>query len=329
MNKVILIIPYFGKFNNFFDLWLKSAEDNKSFDFLFFSDNNRPEKLSDNIYWNTITFSELKRKIQAVLKDTSISLRHPYKLCDYRPMYGKLFKEYIVKYEFWGYCDVDLIFGNILSFLDTEKMKNYDKFFSRGHLTIFRNNTFFEDLFTAVDVRMPLTYREAWHTDYSCHFDEMPIWNTLVKESGYRCYDEVDFADIDIKSYRFKLAMGEKERSTRQIYKKEGIKLYQLYKHGKVEKREMLYIHLQKRKMSILLDKKNYNEYYIVPNIFLTISEELSEEQLINIYSEEKFWPDYYVRRIREIIHNLKSGALKIRMVCLTRRLRERALRKK
>lgn len=329
MNKIVLIIPYFGKFNNFFDLWLRSAEDNKIIDFWIFSDNERPKRLADNIRWNTLSFTMLVRKIQNLLHDDSISLGFPYKLCDYRPMYGKIFKEYIREYEFWGYCDLDLIFGNMLTIFDTEMLRNYDKFYSRGHLTIFRNNSFFENLYKIEDYRMPLTYRDAWHTNYSCHFDEMPIWNTLIKENGYRCYDEFDFADIDISSYRFKLAMGKKEISARQVYKKKGINLYQLYTQGEVKKRDMIYIHLQKRKMSIELEQKNYDEYYIVPNTFLNMSADLTEEELIIYYSQERFWLDYYVRRVREIIHNIKSGALKIRIIRFKRKIRERMLRKK
>ncbi|WP_430521799.1 DUF6625 family protein [Lactobacillus gallinarum] len=35
-NRVVIIIPYFGKFPNYFNFWLKSALENKDFDFLFF-----------------------------------------------------------------------------------------------------------------------------------------------------------------------------------------------------------------------------------------------------------------------------------------------------
>lgn len=37
--KVAIILPYFGKLPNYFQLWIKSAEMNKDFDFLIFTDN--------------------------------------------------------------------------------------------------------------------------------------------------------------------------------------------------------------------------------------------------------------------------------------------------
>lgn len=47
MYKLALIIPYFGKFNNYFDFWRTSAEHNPSVDFLIFTD--QPIKSSQNI----------------------------------------------------------------------------------------------------------------------------------------------------------------------------------------------------------------------------------------------------------------------------------------
>ena len=40
MNKTVIIGVYFGKFPEYFDLWLKSAEYNRNVDFLIFTDYN-------------------------------------------------------------------------------------------------------------------------------------------------------------------------------------------------------------------------------------------------------------------------------------------------
>ena len=34
MKKIIIIIPYFGEFPNYFDLWMKSVKYNSDIDFL-------------------------------------------------------------------------------------------------------------------------------------------------------------------------------------------------------------------------------------------------------------------------------------------------------
>ena len=41
MNRIAIIIPYFGKFNNYFKFWLESARANQDVDFLVFTDDNR------------------------------------------------------------------------------------------------------------------------------------------------------------------------------------------------------------------------------------------------------------------------------------------------
>ena len=41
MNRIAIIIPYFGKFKNYFRFWLESACANQDVDFLVFTDDNR------------------------------------------------------------------------------------------------------------------------------------------------------------------------------------------------------------------------------------------------------------------------------------------------
>lgn len=320
MNRIILIIPYFGKFNNYFELWLESAKENLNIDFLIITDNQRPGELTDNIIWIEEKFHWIVDKVDETVQEFKPTLKDAYKLCDYKPLYGKLFKKYIKGYEFWGYCDIDLIFGNFDTFINDDMLKRYDKFYNRGHLTIYKNNEFFENLYRYEDVRMPVTYKEAWTTNYCCHFDEMPIWDAIIEENGYKCYENVDFADINIKSYRFQLAMGNENVEARQIFEKKGVKLYRWYINGELNRSEILYAHLQKRSMKIEI-KNRTNNYYIVPNKFIACKKNNLLIQFIKDNSKQIFWKEYYNRRFKEIIKNIRNGALKMRWIRLKRRL--------
>lgn len=320
MNRIILIIPYFGKFNNYFNLWLESAKRNENIDFLIVTDNPNPQELTGNIIWKEYSFEEIVARIKNIIQEFSPSISNPYKLCEYKPLYGKLFREYTSVYEFWGYCDIDLIFGDCGTFFCEEILNKYDKFFNRGHLTIFRNNNFFVNLYKYEDCRMPVTYKEAWTTNYCCHFDEMPIWDTIIEENGYRCYNEVDFADINIRSFRFQLAMGNESIGAKQIFQKKGKKLYRLYINDRLKCKEILYVHLQKRTMEVETDSRSEN-YFIVPNRFIEYIESYPIDKLIEDNSRDKFWKEYYDRRIKEIIKNLQNGALKMRWIRYKRRV--------
>lgn len=315
MNKIILIIPYFGAFNNYFELWLESAKKNSRVDFLIVTDNNKLQELTCNIIWKEMNFQEIIEKINEIVCEFKPKIKEPYKLCEYKPLYGKIFKEYIMGYEFWGYCDIDLIFGNFDSFINEKKLEKFDKFYNRGHLTFYRNNDFFENLYKYEDCRMPVTYKEAWTTNYCCHFDEMPIWDTIIEENGYRCYNDIDFADIDIKSYRFQLAMGKDAANAKQLYYKNGERLYRYYIDGKLNKKEILYVHLQKRTMKIDMKSSIKDNYFIIPNRFVQFNKLYSLEKFIEENSKEIIWKEYYKRRIKEIVNNIRKGALRMRWI--------------
>ena len=137
-KKCVLILPYFGKFKNYFDMFLMSCAVNNKINWLVISDQHCPKKC-DNVQWINMEFKEFKNLIQKKF-DFSISLNKPYKLCDYKPTYGYVLEEYIKEYDYWGYCDCDLIFGNLNKILVPLLNEYYDKLFAAGHLTIYKNN---------------------------------------------------------------------------------------------------------------------------------------------------------------------------------------------
>lgn len=43
-----------------------------------------------------------------------VAIEHRYKLCDFRPAFGHIFKEYIDGYDFGGYADSgDTLYGDL------------------------------------------------------------------------------------------------------------------------------------------------------------------------------------------------------------------------
>ena len=137
-KKVAVIIPYFGSFPNYFDYWLKSALTNKDFDFLIFTDNLN-YKTQGNVHFINMSFSEFRELVQKQV-EFKICLKDPYKICDYRPVFGSALKDYLVNYDFWGFGDVDVILGDLSHFITPEILDNYDKIYELGHLTLLRNN---------------------------------------------------------------------------------------------------------------------------------------------------------------------------------------------
>lgn len=99
MKKGVFIVPYFGKFNNYFQLFLNSCKFNKNYDWLFFTDDKTVYDYPDNVTVKYTSFEEIRSFIQSKF-DFKISLNYPYKFCDLKPMYGYIFSEYIKEYDF-------------------------------------------------------------------------------------------------------------------------------------------------------------------------------------------------------------------------------------
>lgn len=77
-----------------------------------------------------------------------------YKLCDLRPMCGALFESEIRGYDFFGYGDIDVIYGDIRKFYTDEVLKNNvistaPKFIT-GHLALIRNVRWLRNAFRRV-----------------------------------------------------------------------------------------------------------------------------------------------------------------------------------
>lgn len=111
----------------------------------------------------------------------NVSIDNPYKLCDFKPAYGFILAEIIEEYDFWGHADIDVIYGNIRSFI-TEKMMNEYELITAHHIslsgtfTLFRNNKKMNMLFM-----QSKDYKKVFSSSTHFCFDEC---NFLWKQIG-------------------------------------------------------------------------------------------------------------------------------------------------
>lgn len=69
---------------------------------------------------------------------------NPRKFCDLKPAYADIFRDEVELYDYWGFCDMDIIWGDIRSYMTDDILNNYDIISSRknaisGHFNLFRN----------------------------------------------------------------------------------------------------------------------------------------------------------------------------------------------
>lgn len=145
MTRIALINCYFGKsWPKYFNHFLYSCKYNPDVDFLLFTNLEPPFQLP-NVYFIKINNLAEFNAIASKKLNLSINILDGYKLCDFKPTYGLIFQDYLKEYDFWGYCDIDIIFGNIRYFITEKLLKKYDvisphKNYPAGFFTLLKNN---------------------------------------------------------------------------------------------------------------------------------------------------------------------------------------------
>ena len=180
MNRVGIIVCNFGKWPPWFDVFLKTCAGNPTVDFLFFADAEPPSRLPGNLIFRPFRLDDLKALASQKL-GLNVAVKTPYKLCDLRPAFGVIFKAYLQAYHFWGYCDLDVIFGNLRHFLTEEVFSSYDVIATRkeyvsGHLTLYRNTERIRRLY-----QESADYRRVFEAEPYYSFDECSfLWHHLL-----------------------------------------------------------------------------------------------------------------------------------------------------
>lgn len=179
----MLIVPYFGQWPFWFDFFLLSCRHNPSIQWLLISNNPPPEHLPANIEYQEISFADYSSSVSQKL-DVKFAPAHPYKLCDLKPMYGFLHQDELQDYDFWGFCDVDVIFGNLRDFF-TPKLLEYDVISCHttrisGHLALFRNLPKLREAFRCVD-----------------------NWEDIISDETNQRFDEKAFSKLFIRYKNF------------------------------------------------------------------------------------------------------------------------------
>lgn len=268
-----------GPFPNFFPLWMESVRNNPSIDFYMVTDqeplNNKPL----NLFFIKKTLSEVKAFFEERLS-MKICLKQPYKLCDYKCIWWMFIEDKLQEYDFYGHCDVDLIFGDMRHFLDDDFLSKYDKYFDCGNLILYRNTEENKYMYkkSILKENMAYPYTRVFKTDYACYFDEFMGMSILSWQYNPGYYDQTTEAYIQDFSWK-RLDFNSYITGKSFIFHVKNGKLYEINvnKRGEIiedisdgyEGREILLAHIQKRKMEIdplLLEKGGTEDYWIYPN---------------------------------------------------------------
>jgi uncharacterized protein DUF6625 len=141
-RKALLILPYFGSFGPWVPLYLHSLAKQSTLDLLLLTD-APPPPLPPQVRRVEMTFDQLRERAAARLS-TPVSLHRTRNICDLRPAYGLIFEEFVRGYEYWGFGDEDVLYGDVDGILGPHLDGTVDIVSpgmngKSGHLTLVRN----------------------------------------------------------------------------------------------------------------------------------------------------------------------------------------------
>ncbi len=304
MYSIAHIIAYFldgkGHWPDYIDWYMASCKANPTVDFYIFTDSHQLDRWDSikNIHIVHMSFEECKDRIEEKFGTRKIG--RPYKLCDYKTVYGILFEDWVKEYDFWALGDCDLLLGDLRAVFTDEFLDKYDRFQVLGNLQIIRNTKEINDQYLLKRPEWSAYKEYTWERVISregyCGFDEWTGLPFLVKENGGRIYwNRENFTNI-YQDWKYKKMLDNtvQENTLFQYWLWENGKIYHVDKlTGK--RKERLYIHFSNRKLKTV-PFKGQNR------ICMTVNSEFKEKVSLKDTFEGMDFFRVYSKKIKEYI---------------------------
>ena len=242
MFKIVIITCWYGPYPWYFSYFIHSCSFNPTVDFIIITGNTETVAAKPENVKIIYTPLEKLNSLVSTKKKFGVNINNPYKLNDFKPAYGFIFSSIVRGYDFWGYADIDVVYGNIREFMTDELLSGYDVISSRhdymaGTFSMFKNKRGINTLFM-----LSRDYKEVFQTDY---FDECCNLFPELDEG----HSILDFPD-KIQSITYVVKKAEAEGKLKAFFDfmvVDGVPGKIMWRNGKVfykRKYEILYYNL-------------------------------------------------------------------------------------
>ena len=267
MKKIALMCGYFGgrpsdnKGNNYVrpdgteinGIWplelpafLISCKHNPTIDWKIVTNLEIPKDVPPNVHFIKVELEELFERFKAKIGQ-DLPFTNLKKMGDVKATYGIIFDDLFKGYDYWGLCDMDIIWGDIRKYVTEDLLNEYDIISSRegwmsGHFTLYRNIPGVADI---------------------CRY--VPEFHNTFNQTRYRSLDEVQLTGFVSKNLikpdgtSLKVRMkkmqhdagetlpGQSDPDSKEVWQWKNGKVFRLSKNdGTVESppMESMYVHL-------------------------------------------------------------------------------------
>lgn len=176
LPSVLIIIPWFGPWPAWMRFFIKSCRWNPTVDWLLFSDAPPPEDLPPNLRVVTTSFEDY-RALAASRLGIKPAWTEAYTLCDLKPTWGFIHPSEIAGYDYWGFGDLDVIYGDLRRFYTPEVLV-HDVISAHEHIV----SAHFALLRTTPSMVSA--------------FQQIPRWKARLSSAPYEGFDEQMFSRL-------------------------------------------------------------------------------------------------------------------------------------
>jgi len=237
--RICIIIPYYGKWPVYLPLFIDSCRSNPIIDVFLISDLSLDHVLlPDNVKLVKFELKAVLARLAGVAEIEQVDMS-PSKLSDLKPVYGLMFPELIEAYDFWGYGDVDMIFGDLSRYLKPDLLERYDILTFReewihGPFTILRNNDYTKNLF-----KLSSDYKKVFSSNINYCFDECGKKHGILRTGVDSLDIQVPHAPNDVHCMTQVIRSEELAGNVniyRRTYSKESLPFNEIiwYENGKI-----------------------------------------------------------------------------------------------
>jgi hypothetical protein len=176
LRSMLIIAPWFGPWPAWMRFFIESCRWNPTVDWLLFGDAPPPDDLPPNLRIVTTIFGDY-RALAASRLGIKPAWTDAYMLCDLKPALGFIHQSEIAGYDYWGYGDLDVIYGDIRSFYTPEILiedviSTHEHIVS-GHFALLRTTP---KMVSA--------------------FQQIPRWKARLSSARYESFDEQIFSRL-------------------------------------------------------------------------------------------------------------------------------------
>jgi hypothetical protein len=185
IQRLVVIIPYFGQWPEWINLFVETCKWNPDIHWRFYTDCGQPENKATNIHYSHLGFDDYKAIVRQRLR-IDFDPSDPYKLCDLKPSFGTIHERDIEGYDFFGFGDIDVIYGRIRDFYNEKVLDGYDVISTHanmmsGHLAFLRNTKKLRQIHEHIS-----DYKKILENPDHTGIDEMVFANVIRKMSSGR-----------------------------------------------------------------------------------------------------------------------------------------------